>query len=69
MIRYKVAVLAELKKAGYPTTRIRQEKIMGESTIQKLRSGNTSINLVSLGPICRILHCQPGDLVEWVEND
>ena len=54
MLRYKINILLELKKAGYPSTRLRQEKIIGESTIQKLRTGNTSINL--------------GDLVEWVED-
>lgn len=69
MIRYKKNILQELKKAGYSSTRIRQEKIMGESMVQKLRTGNTSINLASLEPVCRILRCQPGDLVEWVENE
>lgn len=69
MLKYKINILQELKKAGYPSTRIRQEKIMGESMIQKLRTGNTSINLASLEPICNILHCQPGDLVEWVEDE
>lgn len=69
MIRYKINILQELKKAGYSSTRIRQEKIMGESMVQKLRTGNASINLASLEPVCRILHCQPGDLVEWVENE
>ncbi len=69
MIKYKINILEELKKAGYPSTRIRREKIMGESMVQKLRTGNTSINLNSLEPVCRILHCQPGDLVEWVEEE
>ena len=69
MIRYKVNILQELKNVGYPSTRIRRERIMGESIVQKLRTGNTSINLESLEPVCRILHCQPGDLVEWVENE
>ena len=67
MIRYKINILQELKKVGYPSTRIRREKIMGESMVQKLRTGNTAINLASLEPVCRILKCQPGDLVEWVE--
>ena len=88
MLRYKVNILLELKSAGYNTTRLRREKILsestlqriregntsvtlesiGESTIQKLRTGNTSINLGSLEIVCDILHCQPGDLVEWVED-
>lgn len=68
MLKFKVKILPELKKAGYSSTRIRKEKIMAESTLQKLRTGDTAINLSSLEPVCRILHCQPGDLVEWVED-
>lgn len=69
MLRYRINILEELKKAGYSSYRMRKEQIFGESMLQKLRTGNTSINLASLEPVCRILHCQPGDLVEWVEDD
>ncbi len=34
-----------------------------------MRSGNVGITLESLGVICDILQCQPGDLVERVENE
>lgn len=67
MLRYKINILEELKKAGYSSYRMRQEKVLAESTLQRLRSGNTSINLENLGVVCDILQCQPGDLVEWVE--
>ena len=69
MLRYKINILKELKKAGYNTVRIRQEKLIGESTVQRLRTGNTSLNLESLDFVCRILQCQPGDLVEWVPDE
>ena len=68
MIKYKVNILEKLKDAGYSSYRLRQEKILAEGTQQKMRSGNSSINLSSLSPVCHILHCQPGDLVEWVED-
>lgn len=69
MLRFKINIMAELKKAGYPTTRIRREKLIGESTVQRLRTGNTSLNLESLDIVCEILRCQPGDLVEWVPDE
>ena len=69
MLRYKVHILDELKKAGYSSYRMRQEKILSESTLQRMREGNTSIALDSMGVICDILQCQPGDLVEWVPNE
>ena len=69
MFKYKMNILLELKNAGYTSTRIRRERIMAESTLQRLRTGNTSINVESLAPVCRILHCQPGDILEWVEDE
>ena len=36
-MKYKIDVIAALKEAGYNTNRIRKEKIMGESMLQKIR--------------------------------
>ena len=69
MLKYKVDILAELKKAGYNTTRIRRERLIAEGTLQKLRKRSIGINLETLGTICAILECQPGDLVEWVRDE
>ena len=66
MLRYKVNILEELKKAGYSS--YRQEKVLSESTLQRIREGSPTITLESISVICDILRCQPGDLVEWVEN-
>ncbi len=68
MLRYKVNILEKLKEAGYSSYRLRQEKVLSEGTLQKMRSGNIAITLESLGVVCDILHCQPGDIVEWVES-
>ena len=65
-MRYKVDVIATLKDAGYNTNRIRKEKIMGESMLQKLRSGQM-VSWATLEMICSLLKCQPGDLIEFVE--
>lgn len=64
-IRYKVDVMAALKEAGYNTTKIRRDKIMGESMLQKLRSGQM-VSWATLELICSLLDCQPGDLLEYV---
>ncbi len=69
MLRYRINILEVLKRAGYSSYRMRKEKVFGESTLQKLRTGDTGINLESIGVICGMLHCQPGDLVEWVEDE
>ncbi len=66
-IKYKKDILAELKKAGYNTNRIRKEKLLSESTLQYLRSGKM-ISIDAVGKICGLLHCQPGDLIEYSEE-
>ena len=66
-IRYKLNVMTALKEAGYNTTRIRRDKIMGESMLQKLRSGQM-VSWATLELICDLLDCQPGDLIEYVKD-
>lgn len=66
-IRYKFDVLAELKKAGYSSTRIRNEKIMGQATLTQLRHGEL-VSWMNIETICRLLNCQPGDILEY-ENE
>ena len=69
MLRYKVNILNELKKAGYSSYRLRKEKILGEGTLQKMRSGDTTLTLESLDRVCEIFQCHLSDLVEWVPNE
>ena len=64
-IRYKVDVLAELKKKGYSSTRIREEKLIGQSYLQQLRREEL-VSWKTLDTICFLLECQPGDLIEFV---
>ena len=68
MIRYKKNVLEELKERGYSSTRIRREKILSESTMQRLRRGE-QIGLDAVNSICIILRCQPGDILEVTPSD
>lgn len=62
--KYKIDILAALKEKGFTTYKIRQEKLLGESTLQKLRNG-AGISWESLEMICSLLNCQPGDLIEY----
>ena len=63
-ISYKIDILAELKAAGYSTYRLRKEKLLGESTIQSLRSGEL-VSWENISRICEMLNCQPGDLLQF----
>ncbi len=66
-IRYKVDILAELKKKGFSSTKIREEKLIGQSYLQQLRHGEL-VSWKTLDTICSLLQCQPGDLIEYVEE-
>ena len=63
-IRYKLDILDTLKKAGYSSTRIRNEKLMGQATLQQLRHGEL-VSWKNIEVICRLLDCQPGDILEY----
>ena len=66
-INYKIDVIAELKKAGYSTYRIRKEKILSEATLQKFRDGEI-VNADNLALLCDLLNCQPGDILIYKPN-
>lgn len=67
-IKYKIDVIAELKAAGYNTNTIRKQKLLSEGTLQSLRQGKY-ISMDTVSKICKLLNCQPGDIMEYVEEE
>lgn len=67
-IVYKIDIIKELKNSGYSTYRLRKEKILGEATIQKIRTGEM-VSWENIATICKLLNCQPGDIMEYVPED
>ena len=61
-IRYKVDIMAKLKEKGYSSTKIREEKLIGQSYLQQLRHGEL-VSWKTLETIFTLLDCQPGDLL------
>ena len=64
-LQFKIDVVSALKEKGYTTYRIRNEKILSESTVQKLRAGK-GVSWENIETLCRLLECQPADLIEYV---
>ncbi len=64
MLTYKIDILLELKAIGYNPFRLRKEKLLGESTIQKLRN-NEIVGIHYLDTICGLLNKQPGDIIQY----
>jgi putative transcriptional regulator len=65
---YKFDVIAALKSAGYSTYKIRKEKLLSESTMQKFRN-HEPVSWENISTLCQLLNCQPGDIMEYVEDD
>lgn len=68
MLVYKFDVLEALREAGYNTTVLRREKLLGENAIQALREGRM-IGINSLEKVCMLLDMQPGNIIKYVEEE
>ena len=70
MFKYRdgVNILEMLKKAGYNTNRIRQEKIFGQRVLQKFRE-KVLPSWNELNRICQLLSCEPWDIIEYVPDE
>ncbi len=66
-IVYKIDVLEALKEHGYSTYILRKNKLIGEAQIQKIRKGEI-VSKETINTICRLLSCQPGDFLAYVED-
>lgn len=67
-MKYKFDILPALKAKGFNTNKLRQDKLLSESTIQKLRTG-TGVSWGNIETICQLLDCQPGDILEYEKED
>lgn len=68
MIKYKIDVIAELKKVGINTVTAKETGIFGQATMKKFRDGNTNISLDNLNRLCFVLEMQPRDIIKFVET-
>lgn len=68
MIIYKIDLLQKLKDAGYSSTRIRNEKLIGQATLQSIRE-HRFFGINELDKMCRILNLQPGDIFHYVSDE
>lgn len=57
-------LFALMKSRGLSTYRIRKDNIISQSTLQKLREGK-SVTTDAIAAFCKVLNCQPGDLMEF----
>lgn len=57
-----------LEKKAISTYYLRQNKIIGQQTYYNLKNGKGNLGTESLEKLCKLLKCQPGDLMEYIED-
>ena len=67
-IVYRLDVLAALKASGFTSYKIRKDGLINQTALQRIREGKL-ISWDQLATVCRLLNCQPGDLVEYVPDE
>ena len=57
-----------MSEKGLSTYRIRKENIISQSALTVLNN-NKGVTTDTIERLCRALNCQPGDLMEYVEDE
>lgn len=60
-------LFALMREKGLTTYRIRKEKIVSENALTSMRAGK-SVTTDTIAALCRALACQPGDIMEYVDE-
>ena len=66
-IKYDKLIL-KMKEAGWNTYIIKRDKIIGQATYKKILEGG-DIDTRTISRLCKRFQCQPGDLIEYVDDD
>ncbi|MBR1433040.1 MAG: helix-turn-helix transcriptional regulator [Ruminiclostridium sp.] len=61
-------LFALLKERGITTYKIRKDNIISQAALTKMKNGDGNIDTRTLERLCSVLHCQPGDIMEYVED-
>ena len=57
-----------LGEKGLTMYSLRRDKVIGTETLEKMRKGVGFIDTRSINNLCKYLNCQPGDIMEYVED-
>lgn len=67
-LEFKIDVMAELKKRGWSTTKIRESTLIGQKTLADIKNGIVP-GTIALNSLCYMLNLQPGSIVRYVPGD
>lgn len=61
-------LLKLMKQRGITSYTIRQNNIIGQATLQKIKNGG-DIDTRTIAKLCKLLDCQPGDILGYVPDE
>ena len=67
-IRYE-KLFRLLKEKGLTKYSLRKDNVIGVATLEKMRKGVGHIDTRTIENLCAYLHCQPGDLMEYIPDE
>ena len=69
MMKYKIKVFDALQNIGITSASIKKTGLFSQGVTTKFKNGDTAISVASLEQLCKVLHLQPGDILEYVNED
>lgn len=57
-----------LKTKGITTYKIRKDNLISQAALTKMKNNEGNIDTRTLERLCALLHCQPNDIMEFVED-
>ncbi|MBQ8765385.1 MAG: helix-turn-helix transcriptional regulator [Clostridia bacterium] len=61
-------LLKLMEEKGVTSYTIKKDNIIGQATFKKIKEGG-DIDTRTIDKLCKLLSCQPGDIMEYVEDE
>lgn len=68
MIKYD-KLFDMFKEKGVTSYVVRQNKLMGQGTLTKIKNGTSGLDYKTIDKLCAYLNCQPADIMEYVPDE
>lgn len=61
-------LLKKMDEQGITSYTIKKDNVIGQATFKKIKEGG-DIDTRTIAKLCKLLNCQPGDILEYVEDE
>ena len=68
MMKYKFNVFDALKNICITSASVKKTRLFSQGVMTKFKNGDTAISVASLEQLCKVLHLQPGDILEYINE-